>query len=181
MGVPELDTENDFDVLIIGAGISGINFAYRLQERLPKLTYTILEGRHELGGTWSYFKYPGIRSDSDLYTFGFAWRPWVQPKSIAEAELILPYMKESAEMYGIDERIRFNHMVDTAAWESGQQRWTFGVTVEGEKKATFRSRFVLFGAGYYVRFSLLLYFFPIAMHTLRRLVLIDRTRTTKAH
>jgi cation diffusion facilitator CzcD-associated flavoprotein CzcO len=149
----DVPADNVFDVIIIGAGISGINFAYRLQERLPKLTYTILEGRDDLGGTWSYFKYPGIRSDSDLYTFGFPWRPWMQPKSIAEAELILPYMRESAAMYGIDKKIRYKHMVDTASWSSEEQKWTMGVTVDGKSQTKFKCRFILFGSGYYVGLS----------------------------
>jgi cation diffusion facilitator CzcD-associated flavoprotein CzcO len=152
MAVEELSTavDSNVDVVIIGAGISGINFAYRLQEKLPHLTYTILEARDEIGGTWSYFKYPGIRSDSDLYTFGFPWRPWDQPQSIAEATKILPYMKESAAEYGIDKKIQFHHKVDTANWSSEEQKWTFGVTVNGEKTKTIKSRFVLFGSGYYV-------------------------------
>ncbi|KIW02203.1 uncharacterized protein PV09_06359 [Verruconis gallopava] len=145
----DVPPENVFDVIIIGAGITGINFAYRLQERLPHLTYVVLEGRHEIGGTWSYFKYPGIRSDSDLYTFGFPWRPWMQPKAIAEAELILPYMRESAAMYGIDKKIRFHHMVETAKWSSPDQNWKLGVRINGEKETAFKSRFLLFGAGYY--------------------------------
>lgn len=88
----------DYDVVIVGAGISGINFAYRLQEKNPDLSFTILEGRHEIGGTWSLFQYPGIRSDSDLYTFGFPWRPWSENTSIAKGELIINYMKESARI-----------------------------------------------------------------------------------
>jgi cation diffusion facilitator CzcD-associated flavoprotein CzcO len=144
-------SSEELDIIIIGAGISGVNFAYRVQERLPHLSFTVLEGRGEIGGTWSYFKYPGIRSDSDLYTFGFPWRQWEERKSIAEAELILPYMQKSAEEYGLDRKIRYNHMVDTARWESDEERWTLGVTVDGEKKVTFKSRFLLFGSGYYVR------------------------------
>jgi cation diffusion facilitator CzcD-associated flavoprotein CzcO len=142
--------ENIFDVVIIGAGISGINFAYRVQERLPNLSYVILEGRDAIGGTWSYFKYPGIRSDSDLYTFGFPWRPWTHPKGIAEAELILPYMSESAQEAGIDKHIRLQNYVDTASWSSKEERWTLGVHVNGEKQTTFKARFILFGSGYYV-------------------------------
>ena len=151
MAVADLASDNNVDIVIVGAGISGINFAYRVQESLPHLSYVILEARHEIGGTWSYFKYPGIRSDSDLYTFGFPWRQWDQPKSIAEAELILPYMRDSAAEYGIDKKIKFNHMVDTAEWSSEEQKWNFGVTIDGEKKTTYKSRFVLFGSGYYVR------------------------------
>src|SRR5271170_3563012 len=78
----------DYDVIIVGAGIAGINFAYRLQTEHPQLSYTILESRDAIGGTWDLFKYPGIRSDSDLYTFGFSWRPWTESKAIAEGPLI---------------------------------------------------------------------------------------------
>src|SRR5262245_24727311 len=86
--------DTTFDVIIVGAGISGINAAYRLQSQLPSLSYAILEARDAIGGTWDLFKYPGIRSDSDLFTFGFAWQPWNQPNPIAEGEPISKYMRE---------------------------------------------------------------------------------------
>ncbi|KAK5697508.1 hypothetical protein LTR97_007646 [Elasticomyces elasticus] len=138
----------DYDVVIIGAGISGINFGYRLQERVPNLSYTILESRHELGGTWSLFKYPGIRSDSDLHTFGFPWRPWEEQTSIAEGDLIIKYMKESAAMYGIDKKIQFNHHVEDAEFSRSSHTWTFNVNANGEQKKL-RSRFYLICTGYY--------------------------------
>lgn len=147
----EVPSENIYDVLILGAGISGINFAYRLQERHPHIRYAILEGREESGGTWALFKYPGLRSDSDLYTFGFPWRPWQAQQSIASAELIVPYIKESAEMYGIDKKMMLRHMVEEIDWSSGEQAWFLDVAVDGEKKTRFRSKFVLFCTGYYVR------------------------------
>ncbi|KAK1061813.1 hypothetical protein LTR74_010724 [Friedmanniomyces endolithicus] len=139
----------DYDVVIIGAGISGINFAYRLQERLPNLSYTILESRHELGGTWSLFNYPGIRSDSDLYTFGFPWRPWEEQTSIAEGPLIKKYMNESAAMYGIDKKIQFNHHVNNADYSRTSKTWTFNVTANGTEQKTLRSKFYLICTGYY--------------------------------
>lgn len=145
----EKQTDVDYDVVIVGAGISGINFAYRLQERNPDLSFTILEGRHEIGGTWSLFQYPGIRSDSDLYTFGFPWRPWQESTSIAEGGLIINYMKESARVAGIDKKVQFNHKVESASWEDGEKAWTFDVTANGSEKKRLRSRFFLMCTGYY--------------------------------
>ncbi|KAK3067281.1 hypothetical protein LTR53_015934 [Teratosphaeriaceae sp. CCFEE 6253] len=127
----------------------GINFAYRLQERLPGLSYTILENRHELGGTWSLFKYPGIRSDSDLYTFGFPWRPWQEQTSIAEGDLIIKYMKESAAVTEIDQRIQFNHHVNKADYSRSSSTWTFDVTANKTEQKTIRSKFYLICTGYY--------------------------------
>ncbi|KAH9827489.1 Pyridine nucleotide-disulfide oxidoreductase [Teratosphaeria destructans] len=139
----------DYDCVIVGAGISGINFAYRLQERVPNLSYCILEGREEMGGTWSLFKYPGIRSDSDLYTFGFPWRPWESQSPIAEGPKILEYMKESAAMYGIDKKIRYNHSVNAANFSSDSKTWSIDVTANGREHQTIRSRWMLMCTGYY--------------------------------
>lgn len=141
--------ENNFDVLVIGAGISGINFGYRLQERCPNLSYAILEGRHELGGTWSLFKYPGIRSDSDLYTFGFPWRPWRENTSIAQGGLIKNYLKESAEMYGIDKHIQYLTKANAASWSSADKTWTLEATYNGKQPKTYKCRWVLICSGYY--------------------------------
>ena len=135
--------DDNYDVVIVGAGISGINFAYRLQERCPELSYVILEGRHEIGGTWSLFTYPGIRSDSDLYTFGFPWRPWTHKTAIAKGDLIMSYMRESAAAAGIDRHIRFRHRVDEARFASESGTWTFDVTADGAEKKTLRSRFFM--------------------------------------
>lgn len=147
------DSANHYDVVIIGAGISGINFAYRLQEQNPELSYTILEGRDSIGGTWDLFKYPGIRSDSDLYTFGFPWRPWTEKKSIAEGPLIVNYVKESAAMYGIDKKIQFRQHVSSADWSSETQTWTLAVEErqDNEKPVPKRisARFMLLCTGYY--------------------------------
>ncbi|KXT11933.1 hypothetical protein AC579_8575 [Pseudocercospora musae] len=144
-----LQGENAFDVLVIGAGISGINFGYRLQERCPKLKYAILEGRAEMGGTWSLFKYPGIRSDSDLYTFGFPWNPWTDKNAIAQGDLILNYVKDSAAMYGIDKKIHYNTMVTEANYSSSQKTWTLQATVKGETQKTYKARYMLLCTGYY--------------------------------
>ena len=112
------------DVLIVGAGISGIDAAYRLQQRCPGRTFAILEGRDRVGGTWDLFRYPGIRSDSDMYTLGFPFRLWRDPKSIADGDAILTYLRETAEAYGIDRKIRYRHRVERANWSSTDARWT---------------------------------------------------------
>jgi cation diffusion facilitator CzcD-associated flavoprotein CzcO len=142
------NAENHYDVIIVGAGISGINFAYRLQTQNPELNFTILEGRDAIGGTWDLFKFPGIRSDSDLYTFGFPWRPWTEQKAIAEGPLIIKYIRESASMYGIDKKIQFRHKVNSANWSSAEQAWSLSVNADGTPK-TFQCRFMLMCTGYY--------------------------------
>ncbi|KAE9987860.1 hypothetical protein EG328_001286 [Venturia inaequalis] len=145
---------HDFDMLIIGAGISGINMAYRYQESFPKRRYVVLEQRENMGGTWDLMRYPGIRSDSDLYTFGFAWRPWPEKIPIAEGGAILKYMKESAAQYGIDKNILFQHKVKESNWSSREQAWTVKVDVtDGQSGKTsvkhFRGKFMLTVPSYY--------------------------------
>ncbi len=100
-----------FDVLIVGAGLSGIGAGFHLQETCPGKTYAILEARDAIGGTWDLFRYPGIRSDSDMYTLGYAFRPWPSAKAIADGPSILSYVRETADEYGIDRHIRFHHRV----------------------------------------------------------------------
>ncbi|KAK3044364.1 hypothetical protein LTS18_001474, partial [Coniosporium uncinatum] len=136
------------DVIIVGAGISGINAAYRVQTQVPDYSYTLLEARGEIGGTWALFKYPGIRSDSDLHTFGFAWRPWQEHRAIADGESIVKYVRSCAEAEGIDQHIRFHHKLVHADWSSDQQMWTLTVDNNGEQKY-FHARFVMLGTGYY--------------------------------
>ncbi|CAI6337982.1 unnamed protein product [Periconia digitata] len=136
------------DIAIIGAGISGINAAYRIQENLPNSTYLIFEGRELLGGTWTLFKYPGIRSDSDLYTFGFPFNPWTKPNPIATGESIVEYLHETVEKYDIDRKIRFKHRVNSMDWSSDQQRWRLDIDHNGVQK-TFWAKFVIMGTGYY--------------------------------
>jgi cation diffusion facilitator CzcD-associated flavoprotein CzcO len=138
----------DFDVIIIGAGISGINAAYRVQTELPGYSYTILEARDAIGGTWDLFRYPGIRSDSDLHTFGFPWRPWSKPKAIADGTSIRNYIKECAEINGIDHKILFHHKLVAADWSSQQQQWNLTAETHGQTKE-FRGRFIIFSTGYY--------------------------------
>ena len=117
------------DVLIVGAGLSGIGSAYHLQERCPGKSYAILEAREDLGGTWDLFRYPGIRSDSDMHTLGYRFKPWTQSKTITDGASILDYVRQTARDHGIDEKIRFHHRVVSAEWSSEDLRWT----VEAER------------------------------------------------
>src|SRR5437868_10713102 len=112
------------DVLIVGAGISGIDAAYHLQKRCPDKSWLILEARGAIGGTWDLFRYPGIRSDSDMHTLGFPFRPWTGDKAIADGAHIRAYVEETARAYGIDRRIHFHHKVVRADWSSADARWT---------------------------------------------------------
>jgi len=123
----ERETEH-VDVLIVGAGLSGIGAARHLQERRPQDSFLILEARSALGGTWDLFRYPGIRSDSDMYTLGYRFKPWTDAKAIADGPAILRYVRETASETGIDARIRYDHRVVRAEWSSDDARWT--VTVE---------------------------------------------------
>jgi len=116
------------DVLIVGAGLSGIGAAWHLQERCPGRSYAIFEAREELGGTWDLFRYPGIRSDSDMHTLGYRFKPWTEAKSIADGPAILEYVRETARENGIEGKIRFGHRVVAADWSSEESRWT--VTAE---------------------------------------------------
>lgn len=113
-----------FDVLIVGAGLSGVGAGVHLHEHCPGKSYVILEGRPSMGGTWDLFRYPGIRSDSDMHTLGYSFKPWRQAKSIADGPSILDYVHETAAEYGVDQHIRYNHMAQSAAWSSQDARWT---------------------------------------------------------
>ncbi|GAP87189.1 putative FAD-containing monooxygenase [Rosellinia necatrix] len=141
----------DFDVVIVGAGISGINAAYRIQTQGPPgLRYAILEARDSIGGTWDLFRYPGIRSDSDIFTFGFPWSPWKHTDTMASGGQIKDYLVQSAKSAGIEQHICYRHKVETADWHSTEQSWVFQVNVPGkEKPVIYRSRFALLGTGYY--------------------------------
>lgn len=140
----------DFDVLIVGAGLSGIGAAYHLQERCPGKSYAILEGRDAIGGTWDIFRYPGIRSDSDMHTLGYNFKPWEERKAIADGPSILNYVRETAEENGIDKQIRFNHLVRRASWNSETATWS--VDAEDAKTGETHKltcRFLYMCSGYY--------------------------------
>ncbi|PTS78742.1 FAD-containing monooxygenase EthA, partial [Sphingomonas sp. HMWF008] len=117
-------TIEHFDVVVVGAGLSGIGAGYHLQTMSPDRSYVILEGRADLGGTWDLFRYPGIRSDSDMYTLGYSFKPWTEAKAIADGPAILKYVRETARDFGIQDHIRFKHHVKSAAWSTADARWT---------------------------------------------------------
>ncbi len=138
------------DVLIVGAGLSGIAAAYHLQVSCPRKTYRIVEGRSTLGGTWDLFRYPGVRSDSDMHTMGFSFKPWTSEKVIADGSDILNYLKETAEQYGIDRHIQYDVRVVKVSWASEQARWTIemenGPTRE---RSSLTCSFLFMCSGYY--------------------------------
>jgi monooxygenase len=137
-----------FEVLIVGAGLSGIGAAYHLQTNCPAKRYAILEGREASGRTWDLFRYPGVRSDSDMYTLGYSFRPWTQAKAIADGPSILNYVRQTAIDFDIEQKIRYSHKVRRAAWSSVQSCWTIEVEYQDELH-TFTCRFLLMCAGYY--------------------------------
>ncbi|MEO0324774.1 MAG: NAD(P)/FAD-dependent oxidoreductase [Myxococcota bacterium] len=139
----------DLDVLIVGAGISGIGAAYYLQRDCPERSYAIVEGRDAMGGTWDLFRYPGIRSDSDMHTLGYSFRPWKDEKAIADGPSILRYLQETAAEYGIDERIRFGHWVKAARWSSETARWTVTIATKDAGDVAIRCRWLFMCSGYY--------------------------------
>jgi monooxygenase len=149
MSIEPRPTEH-LDVLIVGAGISGIGAGYHLQANCPHRTYAILEARDCIGGTWDLFRYPGIRSDSDMYTLGYSFRPWTNPKAIADGPAILSYVRETAREYGIDRKIRFHHRVKRASWSTADAKWTVEVE-RGPSRELVRltCSFLFMCSGYY--------------------------------
>src|SRR3954466_3204572 len=151
----EMMTPNEhFDVLIVGAGLSGVGAGYHLQQKCPGKSFVILEGRDRIGGTWDLFRYPGVRSDSDMFTLGYSFRPWTEPKAIADGPRILNYVRETAADNGIDQKIRFNHRVKRASWSSETARWTVEAEWSGQGEALpeivrFTCNFLFMCAGYY--------------------------------
>jgi monooxygenase len=139
----------DVDVLIVGAGLSGIGAAHRLQTAHPQRTCAILEARAALGGTWDLFRFPGIRSDSDMFTLGYPFRPWTEAKAIADGGSILRYLRETAAELGIDRHIRFERRVVAAAWSSAQQRWAVEVRTEDGATEHWSCAFLHLCCGYY--------------------------------
>jgi len=143
-------TIEHFDVLIIGAGLSGIGAGYHLQIRCPGRSYVILEGRERIGGTWDLFRYPGVRSDSDMYTLGYSFRPWEEAKAIADGPSILKYVQDTARDYGIQRNIRFGHQVRRAFWSTQDAQWTVEVERGSAKELVqFSCNFLFMCGGYY--------------------------------
>ncbi len=139
-----------FDVLIVGAGLSGIGAAWHLQKKCPARSFAILEGREASGGTWDLFRYPGVRSDSDMYTLGYRFRPWKEAKAIADGPSILKYIREVASDHGIDRKIRYSHKVVGASWSTPEARWTVDVDVGPEReRRRLTCGFLWMCSGYY--------------------------------
>jgi monooxygenase len=138
------------DVLVVGAGLSGIGAACHLKMECPGKSFIILEGRGAMGGTWDLFRYPGVRSDSDMYTLGYRFRPWRDAKAIADGPAILKYIRETAEEFGVDKLIRYGHRVRRVSWSSGEARWTVEAEAGPEKRvAQFTCNFLYLCTGYY--------------------------------
>ena len=145
-----IPSADHFDVIIVGAGLSGVGAAHHLQSRCPGKTYAILEGRDCIGGTWDLFRYPGIRSDSDMYTLGYDFKPWTDPKAIADGPAILKYVRDTAADSGIDRRILFNHWVKRASWSTPEARWTMEVERGPNRERTqLTCNFLFMCSGYY--------------------------------
>ncbi|MFZ3034760.1 MAG: NAD(P)/FAD-dependent oxidoreductase [Parvibaculum sp.] len=143
-------TTEHFDVLVVGAGISGIGAGYHLGANCPDKTYAILEGRPQMGGTWDLFRYPGIRSDSDMYTLGYSFKPWTEAKAIADGPAILNYLHETAKEFDIERHIRYRHQVKSAAWSTEDAAWTVDVEVGEDKKIVqMTCNFLFMCSGYY--------------------------------
>jgi cation diffusion facilitator CzcD-associated flavoprotein CzcO len=138
----------DVDVLIVGAGISGIGAAHHLQKQCPDRSFAILEGRDDIGGTWDLFRYPGVRSDSDMHTLGFSFKPWTSPKSIADGPSILAYLREAVDEDDLARHIRFRHQGCRATWATDDARWTLEIdTPDGPQTMT--GSFLFMCSGYY--------------------------------
>lgn len=136
------------DVIVVGAGLSGVGAGYHLQTRCPDRSYAILESRDAIGGTWDLFRYPGIRSDSDMHTLGYSFEPWVEEKSIADGASIRDYVVRTAARHGVDRHIRFGHRVVAANWSSDSARWHVEVEAAGERKVL-TCEFLYLCSGYY--------------------------------
>ena len=142
--------ENEFDVVVVGAGISGIGAGAHLNLKCPDQSYVILEGREKFGGTWDLFKYPGIRSDSDMHTLGYSFKPWVHKKSIANAPAIMEYLEETIDEYELHQHIRYNHHVETANWCPKEGKWIVSVTDKvNNKEIIFKGKLLYMCSGYY--------------------------------
>ena len=142
--------EHEFDVIVVGAGLSGVGAGYRLQTECPDKRYAILEARDAIGGTWDLFRYPGVRSDSDMFTLGYPFRPWKGPQSIADGASILEYIRDTAAEHGIDRHIRFRRRIAAATWSSDDARWTLDVAAgDARTPERYTCRFLYLCSGYY--------------------------------
>ena len=138
------------DVLIVGAGLSGVGAACQLRQECPDKSVIVLEARDAIGGTWDLFRYPGIRSDSDMFTLGYRFRPWTDPKAIADGPSILRYIHDTAEEFDVDKLIRLNHRVVNANWDSDEARWTVEVhRTDTDELVTISCSFLYVCTGYY--------------------------------
>jgi monooxygenase len=138
-----------FDVLIIGAGLSGIGVACQISTAFPDRTLAILERRERLGGTWDLFRYPGIRSDSDMFTYGYSFRPWTSSTVLADGSSIREYLADTAREFGIDDKIRYDHTIASVDWSSAVQRWTVTALESSGEVRTYTCRFLVGATGYY--------------------------------
>ena len=141
--------QTDLDVLIVGAGLSGIGAAVHLQRECPDERWAIIEGRDAIGGTWDLFRYPGVRSDSDMHTLGYRFKPWTAAKAIADGPSIRSYIRETADEHGITPHIKFGHKVTSAAWDSAAARWTVTAAAANGATTTLTTRFLYMCSGYY--------------------------------
>lgn len=137
------------DVIIIGAGLSGIGAACHLTRNTPNKRYAILESREAMGGTWDLFRYPGIRSDSDMHTLGYSFKPWKHEQAIADGPAILSYIRETAQQYDIEQYIRYNQQVEHVSWDSVSATWTLTLKVSGQKNSIMTCSFIYSCTGYY--------------------------------
>ncbi|MGI9361090.1 MAG: flavin-containing monooxygenase, partial [Parasphingorhabdus sp.] len=137
------------DVLIVGAGISGIGMAVHLREKCPGKSFTMLDRRDEIGGTWNLFQYPGIRSDSDMHTLGFKFEPWTEQKAIADGPSIMKYLHRIKNKNDLDKHIRLGHKVLSASWSSEDARWTVTAEKSNGERAVIYANFLYMGSGYY--------------------------------
>ena len=142
-------TEHHYDLVIIGAGLSGVGVACHFSKAFPGKKYLVLESRKNLGGTWALFKYPGIRSDSDMYTLGYSFRPWKERKAIADGTDIWNYIDSTAEEYGVKQNIRFESSVLEVKWDSALRIWEIIFIDPSGVKKTVNSQFLYSCSGYY--------------------------------
>ena len=142
-------TQTDTDILIIGAGLSGIGAAVHLTKRCPDKSYRIIEQRSAIGGTWDLFRYPGIRSDSDMHTLGYNFKPWTESKAIADGPSIRKYVRQTADEYGITDQIQFDTKVVAADWSSADQFWHVTLETASGAREQITCGFLFLCGGYY--------------------------------